>query len=100
MRSFLGFYSYYRRFVKGFSSQARLLFKLTEDHTKFIWTDSCQEAFVTLKQALISSLVLSFPIEEGEFILDTDASNHGILVRFYLKNKREKKKLSPISVEY
>jgi len=76
--SFLGFCSYYRRFVKEFSSQTKPLFKLTEDHTKFIWTDSCQETFVTLKQALISSPVLSFPIEKEEFILDTDASNHGL----------------------
>jgi len=37
MRSFLGFCSYYRRFVKGFSSQARPLFKLIENHAKFIW---------------------------------------------------------------
>jgi len=48
------------------------------DHTRFIWTDSCQEAFVILKQALIFSSILSFPTEEGEFILDTDASNHGL----------------------
>jgi len=78
VRSFLGFCSYYRRFVKGFSSKARSLFKLTEDHTRFIWTDCCQEAFVTLKQALISSPILSFLTEEGEFILDTDASNHSL----------------------
>jgi len=78
VRSFLGFCSYYRRFVKGFSSEAKPLFKLTENHTKFIWTDSCQKAFISLKRVLISSPVLSFPIEEEEFILDTDASNHGL----------------------
>ena len=78
VRSFLGFCSYYRRFVKGFSSLAKPLFKLTENHTKFVWTESCQEAFITLKRALISSPILSFPSEEGEFILDTDASNHGV----------------------
>jgi len=59
VRSFFGFCSYYRRLVKGF------------------WIDSCQEAFVTLKQTLISSPVLSFPTE-GEFILDTNTSNHGL----------------------
>jgi len=79
MRSFLGFCFYYRRFVIEFSSQAGPLFKLIENHIKFIWTNSCpKEAFVTLKQALISSLVLSFPTEKGKFILDMDASNHGI----------------------
>jgi len=39
VRSFLKFCSYYRRFVKEFSLQARPLFELTENHTKFIWTD-------------------------------------------------------------
>jgi len=31
-----------------------------------------------LKKRLISSPILSFPKEDGQFILDTDASNHGI----------------------
>jgi len=97
VRSFLGFCSYYRRFVKGFSSKARPLFKLTEDHTRFIWTDSCQEAFVTLKQALISSPILSFPTEEGEFILDTDASNHGLGAVLSQKQKGQEKVIAYFS---
>jgi len=99
IRSFLGFCSYYRKFVKGFSSQAKLLFKLTENHTKFWTNSSSQEAIVTLKQALISSPVLSFPTEEKEFILDTDASIME-LMQFCLKNNRVKKKSSLILVEY
>jgi len=45
---------------------------------------------VTLKQALISSPVFSFPIEEGEFILDTDAS-HGLGAILSLKQEGEEK---------
>lgn len=41
-------------------------------------TSSCQGAYEKLKQRLISSLILSFPKEQGQFILDTDASNHGV----------------------
>lgn len=37
-----------------------------------------QEAFEKLKHSLISSPILSFLKETGKFILDTDASNHGI----------------------
>jgi len=78
LRSFLGFSSYYRKFIKGFSSLAKPLYTLTENKNKFIWEEKCQDAFDELKRVLSSSPVLSFPREEGEFILDTDASNIGI----------------------
>jgi len=97
VRSFLGFCSYYRRFVKEFSSQAKPLFKLTENHTKFIWIDCCQETFVILKQGLISSPVLSFPTEKGEFILDTDAFNHGLGVVLSKKQEGQEKVITYFS---
>lgn len=78
VRSFLGFCSYYRKFVEGFSLIAKPLFSLTENQIKFEWNETCQEAFEKLKQKMISTPILSFPNETGEFILDTDASNHGI----------------------
>jgi len=44
-----------------------------------------------LKQALTSSPILSFPREEGEFILDTDALNFGIsAVLLQRRNGKEK----------
>lgn len=78
LRSFLGFCSYYRKFIKRFSSIAKPLYKLTENQMKFFWGEESQHAFERLKQILTSSPILSFPREEGEFILDTDASNFGI----------------------
>jgi len=78
VRSFLGFCSYYRKFVKDFSLIAKPLFSLTENTCKFEWTELCGKAFEELKKRLISSPILTFPKEEGQFILDTDASNHGI----------------------
>jgi len=78
VRSFLGFCSYYRKFVKDFSIIAKPLFVLTENQVKFLWTEHCQQAFDKLKQTLIAAPLLSFPSEEGRFILDTDASAHGI----------------------
>jgi len=78
LRSFLGFSSYYRKFIKGFSSLAKPLYTLTENKSKFIWKEECQSAFDQLKCVLSSSPILSFPKEKEEFILDTDASNIGI----------------------
>jgi len=41
LRSFLGFSSYYRKFIKGFSSLVKPLYTLTENKSKFIWEDKC-----------------------------------------------------------
>ena len=43
VRSFVGLASYYRRFVKGFSSVASKLTNLTK--LPFVWSDECEESF-------------------------------------------------------
>lgn len=48
---------------------------MTENQVKFTWEEESHRAFESLKQALTFSPVLSFPKSDGEFILDTDASN-------------------------
>ena len=78
VKSFTGFCSCYRRFIKGFSSIANPLYRLTEKKTKFDWTDDCQKSFLNLKQALSTPPILAFPRTDLPFILDTDASDHGI----------------------
>ena len=45
---------------------------------RFKWNDSCETAFQTLKERLITSPVLCYPVRDAVFILDTDASNHGL----------------------
>lgn len=78
VKSFLGLASYYRRFVPDFSTVAQPLYKLTEAKTEFVWTGQCQLAFDSLKSSLTSTRVLAYPTREGKFVLDTDASDHGI----------------------
>ncbi|GBL98487.1 Retrovirus-related Pol polyprotein from transposon 297 [Araneus ventricosus] len=78
LRSFLGLCTYYRRFVKNFSTIARPLHKLTEAKSNFSWTEECEKSFNSLKQALTSSPILTYPQTDKDFILDTDASNEGI----------------------
>ncbi|GFT65384.1 retrovirus-related Pol polyprotein from transposon opus [Nephila pilipes] len=76
LRSFLGLCTYYRRFVKGFSLIARRLHRLTEHKWPFVWSEDCEVAFNSLKEALTSAPILSYPDPDKQFILDTDAS-HG-----------------------
>ncbi|GBN18175.1 Retrovirus-related Pol polyprotein from transposon 297 [Araneus ventricosus] len=78
LRSFLGLCTYYRRFVKNFSTIARPLHKLTEAKSNFNWTDECEKSFNSLKQALTSSPILTYPRTDKDFIFYTDASNEGI----------------------
>ena len=78
VRSFLGLCSYYRRFINKFADIARPLHKLTEKTTIFEWTVSCQQAFDLLKQMLTSAPILSYPQQQGQLILDTDASQEAV----------------------
>ena len=45
---------------------------------EFHWRDQCASAFETLKQALTSPSILGYPADDGTFVLDTDASGHGL----------------------
>ncbi|GBO12341.1 Retrovirus-related Pol polyprotein from transposon 297 [Araneus ventricosus] len=78
LRSFLGLCTYYRCFVKNFSTISRTLHKLTEAKSNFNCTEECEKSFNSLKQALTSSPILTYPRTDKDFILDTDASNEGI----------------------
>lgn len=78
LRSFLGLATYYRKFVKHFSSIAQQLHKLTEADVTFEWSSKCEEAFKTLKEKLTSSPILAYPEIDKPYILDTDASNAGV----------------------
>ena len=77
-QQFLGFASYYRRFVKDFAQVARPLHRLTERTASFEWTNECQDAFDELRRCLCTTPVLAYPDFTCQFILDTDASDTGI----------------------
>ena len=91
LRSFLGFCSYYRRYVQSFAQIAKPLHQLVaelynggkNDKGRSIvigerWTPECQEAFSNLKQALTSATVLAYPDYNLPFVIETDASNDGL----------------------
>ena len=91
VRSFIGLCSYYRRFIKNFSSIAAPLTALTGKNQPYRWDESCQESFETLKQLLTTAPTLAMPDEQGSFVLDTDASAWAIgAVLSQLQNGVEK----------
>jgi hypothetical protein len=75
LRSFLGLASYYRKFVKGFSSIASPLTLLLHKDQPYIWEIDQQQAFNTLKEKLITAPVLIIPDQTKPFTVTTDASD-------------------------
>ena len=78
VRGIIGLGNYYRWFVKDYSKRVQPLVSLTKKNTPFKWTQECQEAFEDLKRALLGPDIMSFPTDDGLFILDTDASDKTI----------------------
>ncbi len=78
VRSFLGLASYYRKFIPHFAAIASPMVELTKAKVPFIWGLEQKKSFEKLKDALCSDKVLAYPVDEGFFILDTDASDYGI----------------------
>ena len=93
LRSFLGFASYYRRYVPNFTQIASPLHRVVTDACKAgkgkrrtskmydlekCWSDECETAFNALKTALTTTPVLGFADYNLPFIVETDACDKGL----------------------
>lgn len=74
LAKFLGLCSFYSRFIPSFSQICIPLNNLKRKNAIWRWGTQEQEAFETLKKALVSEPVLRLPDFQKEFILHTDAS--------------------------
>lgn len=78
VRQFLGVASWYRRFIPDFSAMAAPLTSLTKKKARWRWTEDEETAFRRLKEALTTAPVLACPDFSRRFVLQTDASVHGL----------------------
>lgn len=102
VRSFLGFCSYYRRFVEGFARIAKPLNELLQNGETKVeqktpsqsspvlgqrkahesvqeeWTDRCESAFKKLKESLTRAPVLAYADPKKPYELHVDASREGL----------------------
>lgn len=90
LRSFVGFCSYYRRFIEGFSKVAGPLHNVVnlcssqasaaqaDRLFKHSWTPECQQAFEHLQERLTSAPTLGYADFTLPFVLETDASSLGL----------------------
>ncbi len=74
----LGFANYYREFIKGYADIIAPLQHMKKDKVPFLWNEITQKAFDDIKKALTSDPVLAMPVEKGDYVLDTDASDVAI----------------------
>lgn len=78
VQRFLGMASYFRKFILQFAAKAQPLHRLCKKNVEFIWDESCQKAFETLKNALTTAPVLAFPDYTRKFYISVDASFYAV----------------------
>lgn len=103
LRSFLGFTSYYRRFVPGYASIAKPLNDLLAGHptnssgkskkeaTTWKWGSDEQEAFDMLIEKLTSPPILGYADFSQPFIINIDASGSGLGAVLYQEQDNQER---------
>ncbi|PKU62169.1 RNA-directed DNA polymerase [Dendrobium catenatum] len=77
VRRFHGLASFYRRFIKNFSSVAAPMTELLKAD-RFVWSPEAQQSFEALKLQLSSAPTLVLPNFSQAFEVECDASNLGV----------------------
>ena len=78
IQSFLGFANFYRRFIFNYSNIVVPLTCLTHKGASWNWSNKCDEAFHTLKQAFTEAPVLMHWSPDYLILIKTNASNYAL----------------------
>jgi RNA:NAD 2'-phosphotransferase (TPT1/KptA family) len=74
LRSVLGLFQFYKKFIPGYSQKVIPLNRLLGHMVDFEWNDVEQKAFEDLREGLKNAPFLAFPSETDPYVLTTDAS--------------------------
>jgi hypothetical protein len=75
VRRFLGLVGYFRKYIKGYAAHAAPLHELTKKGEPFSWNQRRNDAFQHLKECLLTGPILAISVDDGQYILDVDASD-------------------------
>ncbi len=78
LRRFLGFASFYQKFIRGYSTMAIPLTTLTSPKVSFRWSLAAEVAFRELKARFTSAPILQLPDPDRQFMVEVDASEVGV----------------------
>lgn len=94
IKRFLGFTSYYRKFVPNYSQIIQPMAKLLKNNVEYKWEEEQETAFENIKRKLLSKIILSFPDYNKEFVVTSDASDTAISAALF---QEKDERLCPIS---
>jgi hypothetical protein len=77
-QSFLGFANFYQRFIKKYRRITTPLTRLTRKDVQWEWSDKKQQAFATLKEAMMTEPILQHFDPVKPVTIETDASDYAI----------------------
>lgn len=86
VRKFHGICNYNRKFIKDFAKIAKPLTHLMGKKSDFVWTPEAQQAFETLRDALIKTPILVHFNPDADLELRTDASAYALGAVLYQKH--------------
>jgi hypothetical protein len=78
VQAFMGVINFVRRFVPDFVVMVKLIHNLLKKYHSFSWTNDVENAFVGIKKAISSTLVLAKPDFEKEFAIYTNATEEAV----------------------
>ena len=78
LRSIMGLFSYYRKFIEHYTELSEPMNMLLRKDVPFRWTKDKIDALAAMKQAFCDAGILIHPDFKKKFILSTDASLVGI----------------------
>ena len=91
VRRAVGFFNFYRPFIKGFAHIARPLHQLTRKNHEWHWGKNEQEAFDKPEALITADPVLAHAKLEDQFKLEVDASGY-VVGAVLLQRKKDGKK--------